>query len=97
MKFVKEQLEKISVYDLRNIARGIGVKAPTILRKYELIEEILQIESGKKRPSEKSKRGRPIKSGFTNSTISVKDKEMIKKEIIDSILKEIERKLYEIL
>ena len=100
MRFDREGLEKIGVYDLRNIAREVGVKAPTALRKNELIEEILQIESGKKPPHELSKRGRPSKNSFCSSiksTISVSDKNAIKKEFIDSILEEIKRKLYEIL
>ena len=100
MEFDKEQLEKLSIYALRNIAREIGVKAPTTLTKQTIIEEILQIESGKKQPCAQSKRGRPGKYCFENKgdeiLLGLREK-AVKKQIIDSILKEIERKLYEIL
>ena len=101
MGFDKEQLQKLSVYDLRNVAREIGVKAPTTLTKQALIEEILQIESGKKQPSAPTKRGRPIKNYIDNNAdkilSDIREKQAIKKQIIDCILKEIEEKLYEIL
>ncbi|MBQ4270034.1 MAG: Rho termination factor N-terminal domain-containing protein [Clostridia bacterium] len=56
MKHEKEQLYKMNIYTLRSIARELGVKAPTCLKKQELIEEILQIESGAKQPCEASKK-----------------------------------------
>lgn len=101
MKFDRDSLEKINIYTLRNVAREIGVKSPTSLTKPLLIEEILQIQSGQSKPSQPSKRGRPIKNSLedriTENYVSIRDKEAIKKEFIDKILKEIENRLYDIL
>jgi len=43
MEYQKEFLLLINLYDLRNIARDIGVRAPTALTKPKLIEEITKI------------------------------------------------------
>ena len=107
MKYTKEQLYQINVYALRNLAREVGVKAPTTLNKQALMDAIIQIESGKKQPCTPTKRGRPLKNGFENknseneksflgsNSASIKTK--MKKEFIACILKEIERKLNELL
>ena len=96
MKFTKEQLENYSIYDLRTIAREVGVKAPTTLRKQELLDEILLISSGKKQPSSPSKRGRPIKKlGIDISkTANILDEKTLyeknKSQTIKTILSQIE-------
>ena len=66
MKFNREELDKINIYALRNVAREVGVKSPTSLTKQVLIEEILLIQSGAKQPVVQSKRGRPIKNSIEN-------------------------------
>lgn len=58
----KIQLENLGVHDLRNIARMWGVSSPTIMKKENLINEILQIMSGEKKLTIKQKAGRPIKN-----------------------------------
>ena len=101
MKFNRVELDKINIYILRTVAREVGVKSPTSLTKQALIEEILQIQSGIKKPCTPSKRGRPVKNSLENQnyegSVSIRDKEAIKKEFIDKILKEIENRLYDIL
>ena len=107
MKYEREQLEQISIHSLRNIARDVGVKSPTNLKKDILINEILLIQSGKKQPHTPSKRGRPIKTyvkniGFENddeiiNSLSIEVEDKIKRKVIKSILKEVERKLNKIL
>ena len=98
-----EQLDKIRIQYLRDIAREIGVKAPTSFKKDVLIEEILQIQSGRKAPYTRTKKGRPLKENFRlesakdNIRLVEKIEKNLKKEIIDCILKEIEKKLYKIL
>ena len=42
MKYEKEQLQQTNIYCLRNIAREVGVKSPTSLKKQQLIDEIMQ-------------------------------------------------------
>ncbi len=56
---MKEKLYNASIHDLRIYARQIGVKAPTQLKKAELIEEIFKIQEGIIKPI-CSKKGRPI-------------------------------------
>ncbi len=107
MEYTAEQLNQIDVHSLRNLAREIGVRAPSALNKKALINEIIAIKSGKKAPQAISKKGRPIKNHikrkiFENlktpapaQTLKMKKRE--KKAFINSILKEIEKKLNEIL
>ena len=107
MKHTKEQLYEINIHVLRSIAREVGVKAPTTLTKQALMNEIIQIEQGEKQPCTPTKKGRPLKDGGEGITVknekptasphSTNAKKKIKKEFIDSILKEIERKLNELL
>ncbi len=57
-----EKLNSLGIYELRTIARQIGVYSPTTLKKGEIIEKIQNIITGKEKPSEKkSKQGRPAK------------------------------------
>lgn len=61
--FDKEVLQQSSIFELRNIAREIGVYSPTIYKKEDLIEKIFQIVNGEVKPYvPKSKQGRPPKS-----------------------------------
>lgn len=102
MVYLKEQLEQANLYALRNIAREIGVKAPCTLNKQSLIDEIIIIQKGEKLPYFSGKKGRPVKTNIesqykVDEKAILKLKEQIKKEIINSILKEVERKLNDIL
>ena len=112
MKYDKEQLEQINIHALRNIAREVGVRAPTRLNKNVVIKEIMQIESGQKQPYQATRQGRHAKDfvindQIKNPTISVgvetkesltsDEREKLKKEFISVFLKEVEKKLNEIL
>ena len=104
MKYEKEQLQQTNIYCLRNIAREVGVKSPTSLKKQRLIDEIMQILSGEKKPCNPTKTGRPVKNAIdtldcvTKNDLSLPIKnEKIKKEIINAVLKEVEKRLNEIL
>ena len=106
MAYEREQLYESNIHSLRTIAREIGVHAPTRLNKKALIDEILQIENGTKQPCMPNKRGRPLKNNLENrnaekaqTTISklMDAKEIIKKEFISSILREIEKQLNKLL
>ena len=100
------QLYEMNIHDLRNIAREVGVKAPTTLTKKVLIDEIIQIESGNKQPCIPTKKGRPPKSNAVNKNLASEKiveknaiglEKTIKKEFIACILKEIEKKLINLL
>ena len=58
MDFKKNELEFFSIHGLRNIGREIGVKAPSSLKKAELIENILKVQDGTI-PPHVTKKGRP--------------------------------------
>ena len=64
MKNIDEiTMRNMGIFDLRNLARDVGVLSPTTCKKEELIEKILQILSGEKEPQvPKNRQGRP--SGF---------------------------------
>ena len=100
------QLYEMNIHALRNIAREVGVKSPTTLKKKALIDEILQMESGIKQPCMPTKTGRPPKNDNANQKLENEKmidenamdlKNNMKKEFIACILKEIEKKLINLL
>ena len=102
MRYTREELDKLNYHVLRNLAREVGVRAPTSFAKGKLIDEILLIESGKKEPFKGTSKGRPVKKNTIDKIsleqISVSiEKEKIKTEIIETLSKEIEKQLHEIL
>jgi len=58
----RDQLENLSIFELRDFARKIGVFNPTVLKKNDLISAIQDVQSGKVKPHvSKTKQGRPPK------------------------------------
>lgn len=58
-----ENLEELGIFEIRNLAREVGVYSPTTLKKQELIEKILRVLNGKDEPYiKKTKQGRPPKN-----------------------------------
>lgn len=58
----KEALEKLGIYELRNVARQVGVYSPTKYKKDVLIQKITSIVSGEQEPYvKKTNQGRPPK------------------------------------
>lgn len=55
-------LEKCSIYELRIIARNLGVKSPTTKRHLKLVDEINKILKGDIAPNFYTKKGRPHKA-----------------------------------
>ena len=106
MQYDVFQLYEMDIHALRNIAREVGVKSPTTLTKKALIDEILQIENGNKQPCIPTKKGRPPKNNGANQKFEIEKivdentmelKSNTKKEFIACILKEIEKKLINLL
>lgn len=59
---LEQKLNELNIFALRDLARKTGVKTPTSKKKEELIREIVEIMTGKKKPEEqKTKQGRPPK------------------------------------
>lgn len=58
----RKELINLSIFELRDLARKVGVFSPTILKKNDLIQAICDIQDGKKKPHiAKTKQGRPPK------------------------------------
>ena len=61
--YTKENLTQLGIFELREVARNIGVHLPTTYKKDELIEKIIQVANGFVDPFvPKTKKGRPPKS-----------------------------------
>ena len=52
--YTRDNLDKLGIYELRTLAREVGVYSPTTLKKNELMDQILNIVSGKEKPDRKS-------------------------------------------
>lgn len=62
MEYSKEALQNLGIYELRNIARQVGVYSPTTLKKELLIEKVLSVIEGTESPYVRvNKQGRPAK------------------------------------
>ena len=76
--YTRDNLDKLGIYELRTLAREVGVYSPTTLKKNELMDQILNIVSGKEKPYVNlEKRGRPPKEmsriGEIKQIFNVKD------------------------
>ena len=86
-----EILNTLGIYELRELARSIGVSSPTTKKREQLCTEILDISSGSvKVEAKQNKKGRPPKT-ITKITTMVKD--YIPPEIL-KLQKPIERESY---
>ena len=43
-KYTKQELDRMSIFDVRHIAKEVGVSAPTKLNKAELVDLIFQTD-----------------------------------------------------
>ena len=57
---LSEQIEKLGIYELRSLARSMGVQSPTSKKREELISAIKDIQSGTLKP-QFNNFGRPVK------------------------------------
>ncbi len=60
-KYTVEELEQKSIFEMRAIAKEVGVPAPTKLNKAELVDLVYKISNGKMDPPVAPRRGRPKK------------------------------------
>ena len=76
-------MRQMSIYELRNVARQVGVLSPTTLKKEELISKVNAILSGEIKPEiPKSRQGRPPK----NLHVNVKKDSGVKSDVFVMIL-----------
>ncbi len=84
-KLTKEELEKESIAVLRELGRHFGVKSPASMRKQEIIENIITIQAGKKKPSFNfSAKGAPIKSEINLTRFKEKEDVSFNEKPLDS-------------
>lgn len=75
---VIEFLDRLGVYDIRNIAREVGVPSPTTEKKGDLIRAIVEVESGQKAPEGKrTNKGAPTKGGKISEGLLSEIRKMI--------------------
>ena len=74
--FTEQELSRMSIFQLRDTARQIGVASPTSKKKEELIKMYLDISTGKAQPAAKTRRGRPPKQKVENPAAEHKAEEM---------------------
>ena len=93
MKFDRESLEKTELHELRKIGKQIGVRAPSRLKKADLIKNILDVQSGKLQPYFSSK-GRPNMKNTFNIKKEKRSVEEIVRIVVDEIYEQEKGKTY---
>ena len=72
-KFSKSELEAKSIFEMRALAKEVGISAPTKMNKAELVDMVFKITTGEIEPPQAPRRGRPKKYGdATEQTTSEK-------------------------
>lgn len=72
-KFSKSELEAKSIFEMRALAKDVGISAPTKMNKAELVDMVFKITNGEIEPPQAPRRGRPKKYGdATEQTTSEK-------------------------
>lgn len=66
--YTKAQLEKLNFYDVRNVARAVGVKNVSKKKISVLIDNIIKIQDGELAPY-RTKKGRPVKKRLNYNEI----------------------------
>lgn len=72
-KFSKSELEAKSIFEMRALAKEVGISAPSKMNKAELVDMVFKITNGEIEPPQAPRRGRPKKYGdATEQTTSEK-------------------------
>ncbi len=84
--FYREELERESIAVVRELGRHVGVKAPASMRKNEIIDDIILIQSGKKQAVINStSKGAPIKSKIDLTKFRDRSSEPFESESVNLI------------
>lgn len=73
--YTRQELDEKNIFELRDIAKEIGVSAPTKCKKAELVELIFKISSGEMAPPVAPRRGRPKKEVSTQTNFENNSKD----------------------
>lgn len=68
-KYIKQDLESKSIFEMRALAKEVGVSAPTKLNKADLVDLVFKISNGEMEPPAAPRRGRPKKGENTEKTV----------------------------
>ena len=68
-KYTKQDLESKSIFEMRALAKEVGVSAPTKLNKADLVDLVFKISNGEMEPPAAPRRGRPKKGENTENTV----------------------------
>lgn len=68
-KYTKQDLESKSIFEMRALAKEVGVSAPTKLNKADLVDLVFKISNGEMEPPAAPRRGRPKKGENTEKTV----------------------------
>lgn len=68
-KYTKQDLESKSIFEMRALAKEVGVSAPTKLNKADLVDLVFKISNGEMEPPAAPRRGRPKKGDNTEKTV----------------------------
>lgn len=63
-KFSREQLDAKSIFEMRDLAKELGVPSPTKMKKGELVDLVFNITNGIETAPEAPRRGRPKKDDY---------------------------------
>ena len=63
-KFTREQLDAKSIFEMRDLAKELGVSSPTKKKKGELVDIVFNISNGTITPPDAPRRGRPKKDDY---------------------------------
>lgn len=78
MDFNLQELKTKSIFEIRNLAKEIGVSSPTKLKKDELIDMIVKISSGEISAPEAPRRGRPKKAKAAETSATETQREELR-------------------
>ena len=85
---IKSELSKNSLHELRILGRKVGVKSVSTLKKQALIENIIDISNGIKRPSFNNRGRKPYLKNATDPVFDEKKLYLIE-QLLDNTKKEI--------
>lgn len=74
-KYTRQELDEKNIFELRDMAKEVGISSPTKCKKAELIELIFKISNGEMAPPVAPRRGRPKKDAPANETTANSDVE----------------------
>ena len=60
--FKKADIDHLSLFELRDVARELGVPKPTTLKRENLLDAIEDIMLGRTKPAPRTTRGRPTRA-----------------------------------